>query len=456
MCVQFAPAELEMFHAVKRAFDEHGAAQSRQGGADAPSLRGIRAHARARRCREVSRPAALLMDDALGDSSTETIRGAAAGGPGCAFAAAAPRISTAQRCAVRCSTRAPIRGIVDYEPTELVLTARARHAARRDRARNAAQSGQMLAFEPPHFGSDATLRRVPRRRSVRPAPALRRQRARLRARRANARRHRRRICASADGDEERRGLRLSRLSGRRARDAGRDARSFAQGASAARVRGDRASGACRKPKRFARMNTWAGKPLPITATCHVQERLFVRLSGAEPAVDAARSKLGGETRTRCAAVLARSARTPAGSSSGLSGALWRAFASGRRPLRWNSPGLSSSNGTARCAGSPAMSIRRSCVPPRRAAGGHATLFRAAQKIAQVFHPLPAGDARPAPAAQSRFRSARDSESGSPLSRFVTSHAGNAIAPARPRSRTTLPNADANQPRRLHQGHARRP
>src|SRR5512135_2310260 len=48
------------------------------------------------------------------------------------------------------------RGVIEYEPTELVLTARAGtplteiEAALRDK-------GQMLAFEPPHFGGSATL-----------------------------------------------------------------------------------------------------------------------------------------------------------------------------------------------------------------------------------------------------------------------------------------------------------
>src|SRR5687768_3275831 len=42
------------------------------------------------------------------------------------------------------------------------------------------------------------------------------------------------------------------------------------------------------------MNAWAGKPLPISGTCHVGDSLYVRLSGAAPAVSAARQKLGGE------------------------------------------------------------------------------------------------------------------------------------------------------------------
>ena len=42
------------------------------------------------------------------------------------------------------------------------------------------------------------------------------------------------------------------------------------------------------------MNEWAGKPLPISATCFTDGELTVRLSGAEPAVRSARQKLGGE------------------------------------------------------------------------------------------------------------------------------------------------------------------
>src|SRR5438270_1985236 len=42
-----------------------------------------------------------------------------------------------------------------------------------------------------------------------------------------------------------------------------------------------------------RMNQWGGKPLPISATCHYAGHLYVRLSGAAPAVEAATRTLGG-------------------------------------------------------------------------------------------------------------------------------------------------------------------
>ncbi|MDA8094446.1 MAG: glycolate oxidase subunit GlcE [Betaproteobacteria bacterium] len=48
------------------------------------------------------------------------------------------------------------RGIVDYDPRELVLTARA-GTRLAELEETLAQAGQMLAFEPPHFGERATL-----------------------------------------------------------------------------------------------------------------------------------------------------------------------------------------------------------------------------------------------------------------------------------------------------------
>lgn len=48
------------------------------------------------------------------------------------------------------------RGIVDYDPRELVLTARA-GTPLSEIERVLSESNQMLAFEPPHFGANATL-----------------------------------------------------------------------------------------------------------------------------------------------------------------------------------------------------------------------------------------------------------------------------------------------------------
>ena len=48
------------------------------------------------------------------------------------------------------------RGIVRYEPTELVLTARC-GTPLREIEQTLADNQQMLGFEPPHFGDNATL-----------------------------------------------------------------------------------------------------------------------------------------------------------------------------------------------------------------------------------------------------------------------------------------------------------
>ena len=49
-----------------------------------------------------------------------------------------------------------VAGIVDYEPTELVITARA-GTTLTELEQLLADNGQMLAFEPPHFGPGATV-----------------------------------------------------------------------------------------------------------------------------------------------------------------------------------------------------------------------------------------------------------------------------------------------------------
>ena len=57
---------------------------------------------------------------------------------------------------------------------------------------------------------------------------------------------------------------------------------------------------------IATMNAWAGRPLPVTATCWAQGRLLVRLSGAETSVAQAAREVGGEPLAEGRHVLARS------------------------------------------------------------------------------------------------------------------------------------------------------
>ena len=70
-----------------------------------------------------------------------------------------------------CSICRGLRGIVDYEPEELVLTARRRHAARARSRRALAERKQMLAFEPPDLRRAARRRRTSGRPSAACSPA---------------------------------------------------------------------------------------------------------------------------------------------------------------------------------------------------------------------------------------------------------------------------------------------
>jgi glycolate oxidase FAD binding subunit len=130
-------------------------------------------------------------------------------------------------------------------------------------------------------------------------------------------------------------------------------------------------------------NTWAGQPLPISATSWQDGVLRVRLSGAPPAIAAARARLGGE-------------ESP-------DAAHWRALreqelAFFRAPTLWRvsvpqtcepldlgtSPLVEWGGGVRWIAGEHDALALRSTV---ERAGGHATLFRAADKSAGAFHPL---------------------------------------------------------------------
>ena len=122
------------------------------------------------------------------------------------------------------------RGIVDYAPTELVVTVRAGTPLAELEA-SLAEHNQMLPFEPPHFGE--TPPSVVRcRRHRRPAPRGGRPRTRFRAGRAHDRRPRRRAVLWRARDEERRRLRHGARAGGFARHARRPGRRVAQGAAA--------------------------------------------------------------------------------------------------------------------------------------------------------------------------------------------------------------------------------
>ena len=282
-------------------------------------------------------------------------------------------------------------GIVDYEPTELVLTARAGtslaavESAMRSR-------GQMLAFEPPHFGEGATLGGVvacglsgPRRPY---AGAVRDLILGVRV---------------LDGVGEH-----LTFGGQVMKNvAGFDVARLMTGALGTLGLVTEVSLKCLPcPKSEATLafdyaadqairmaNQWGGQPLPLSATCYHDGRLWVRLSGAQPAVAAAVAKLGGTAVAEADAfwtgvrehthpffAAAARDRRPLWRLSVKSTAPYTDLA-GEQLIEWG--------GALRWLAAGERADPQKLRAWAAAQGGHATLFRAAKKERDVFHPLDA-------------------------------------------------------------------
>jgi glycolate oxidase FAD binding subunit len=149
--------------------------------------------------------------------------------------------------------------------------------------------------------------------------------------------------------------------------------------------------ACSAAQAIARMTGWSAKPLPISATCFDGEQLWVRLSGNHGGVSAAAECIGGEAVEDAEAQVfwldrIREQRHPffAGDVP-----LWRlSVPSTVAPLSLPGVQLIEWGGAQRWLRSDAgADIIRSAVA---SVGGHATLFRGGDRRSEVFHPLPAG------------------------------------------------------------------
>ncbi|RPI44856.1 MAG: glycolate oxidase subunit GlcE, partial [Betaproteobacteria bacterium] len=135
-----------------------------------------------------------------------------------------------------------------------------------------------------------------------------------------------------------------------------------------------------------RLNAWAGKPYPISASCHEGRSLIVRVSGAAAGVEAVARQLGG-TPVDEAAKLWQSIREHQADFFAGPEPLWRLSVKstapalplpGRQLIEWN--------GALRWAKTDADGALVRDVA--RKAGGHATLFRSTTRDVAVFHPLP--------------------------------------------------------------------
>jgi glycolate oxidase FAD binding subunit len=274
-------------------------------------------------------------------------------------------------------------GIVDYDPTELVLTARCgTPLADIERAMQA--EGQMLGFEPPHFGSAATLGgclavglsgpRRPFAGSVRDFVLG----VRLLDGQGRDLGFGGRVMKNVAGYD------VSRLCVGALGTLGVILEASVKTLPLPRTEAT-VSLEMSQAEAIGTMNTWAGRPLPISATCHVQDRLFVRLSGAVPAVEAARLKLGGEV-VADAERFWIDLREQRLDQFQTTRPLWRlSIRPTAPPLELPGRELVEWNGALRWLVSDVdpRAVREAAAK----AGGHATLFRATDKSVRVFHPL---------------------------------------------------------------------
>lgn len=273
-------------------------------------------------------------------------------------------------------------GIVSYEPTELVITARC--GTRLSEVEGALSAkGQMLPFEPPHFGPHATFGGCIAAGLAGP-------------RRASAGAVRDFVLGAKLIDGR---ARLLAFGGQVMKNvAGYDVSRVLAGSlgtlgliaeASVKVLPRPGAEATREleatlEKALELLGRWAARPLPISATAWHEGRLFVRLSGSAAALRSAAPGIGG-------------AETPSSS-------LWQeireqthAFFAGGEPLwRIAVPPLAAPlelpgrtlvewGGGLRWlkSAAPAPLVREAA----RRAGGHATLFRAADKSAGAFAPL---------------------------------------------------------------------
>ncbi|MCX7149222.1 MAG: glycolate oxidase subunit GlcE [Rhodocyclales bacterium] len=141
------------------------------------------------------------------------------------------------------------------------------------------------------------------------------------------------------------------------------------------------------------LNGWGGQPVPLAASCWHDTVLTLRLAGAQAAVTAACERLGGEriAEPEAAAFWAalREQTTPFFAGPDTHGPLWRlSLPSVTPPLDLPMPHLIEWGGAQRWLRGAVDAVQLRETAAR--AGGHATLFRGGDKAGGVFSPLSPG------------------------------------------------------------------
>jgi glycolate dehydrogenase FAD-binding subunit len=274
------------------------------------------------------------------------------------------------------------RGVIAYEPTELVITARADTRLAEIEAL-LERSGQMLAFEPPHFGAAATLGgtvasalsgpRRPYMGAVRDFVLG----VKLLSGEGRTLTFGGQVMKNVAGYDVSRlmvgamgtlGILLEVSLKVLPVPAGNATLVFAMDAAAA----------------IAQMNAWAGRPLPLSGAYHENNRLYVRLSGTRGGVAQAMALLGGEEAD--GATRWQDLREHALEHFDTELPLWRlSVPPATPPLSLPGDTLVDWGGALRWLKSdaPGEEIRAAVA----SVGGHATLFRNGDRRGEVYHPL---------------------------------------------------------------------
>jgi glycolate oxidase FAD binding subunit len=281
-------------------------------------------------------------------------------------------------------------GIISYDPTELVITARA-GTNLREIGKALAEKKQMLAFEPPRYDGMATIGGIvasglsgPRRQAVGSVRDF--------------------VLGTVlmDGKGETlhfggqvmknvAGYDVSRLLTGSLGTLGLILevsikvlpRPFAQHSL---------QFAMSEQEALHQLNLWGGQPLPLSGSCWVDGKLYVRLSGAQAAVDAAIVKMGGADLPEADKFWddVREQSHPFFADPQQS--LWRLSVptvapplalSGEQMIEWGGAQRWLKTST------DAAAIRAAAT----AAGGHATLYKGGDKSVGVFQPLAPAVAR---------------------------------------------------------------
>ena len=275
-------------------------------------------------------------------------------------------------------------GIIEYDPTELVITARA-GTTLREIGKALSEKNQMLAFEPPRFDGMATIGGIiasglsgPRRMAVGSARDF--------------------VLGAVlmDGKGE-----VLHFGGQVMKNvAGYDVSRLLAGSMG--TLGLMLEVSVKVlPRPFAQhslvfdlseqealhqVNLWGGQPLPISATSWHDGQLAVRLSGAQAAVDAAIKKMGGAELANADAYWDSLREQSHAFFADAGQGIWRLSVPSIAPAsKLGGEQLIEWGGAQRWlkTTADAASIRAAAIE----AGGHATLFKGGDKSVGVFQPL---------------------------------------------------------------------